>query len=598
MTILIRRIIGLCSAAIFLVVVFRQFSPELLEPDHRFPLANDKSSARLKQPVKWKDIPIRHPVTSIVPLPTGKPTTIPRIQHRFGVETDHNKQKRLERQQAVKEAFQHSWKGYKEHAWLQDEIAPVSGGFKNGFGQRAATLVDNLDTLIIMGLDDELKEALAALKEIDFTTSMETTLNVFETTIRYLGGLLGAYDLSETKHSILLEKATELGDMLYAAFDTPNRMPITRWNWVNAAAGGAQEALSGSLSAELGSLTLEFTRLSQLTGDDKYFDAVERISGHLLKHQNKTRIAGLFPIRVNPLQEVFNDDRSFTFGGMSDSLYEYLPKQWLLLGGLVPKYRQMYETAIDVAKQHLFFRPMNPENQDLLVAGSLSTSLSGNVKLIPEGQHLACFAGGMVGMGAQIFNRSEDLRVARQLVNGCIWAYDSMPSGIMPEIYRLVPCPTYQCRWDEGVWKSAAQFDAGMGRDQTPDEIIKDDRLPPAFTQLIDPRFLLRPEAIESVFILYRITGDHELLEAAWRMFDAIRTATKTEFAYSSIADVTAPKGLPTKKLDSCESFWMSETLKYFYLIFSEPHVVSLDEYVLNTEAHPLRRPQVENSWF
>lgn len=125
----------------------------------------------------------------------------------------------------------HSWRGYKQQAWLQDEVTPVTGGFKNGFGQRAATLVDALDTLYIMGLDEEFEEAVHAVKKIDFTTTAVQRLNVFETTIRYLGGLLSAHDLSKGKHSTLLHKAVELGDMLYAAFDTPNRMPVTRWDW-------------------------------------------------------------------------------------------------------------------------------------------------------------------------------------------------------------------------------------------------------------------------------------------------------------------------------------------------------------------------------
>jgi mannosyl-oligosaccharide alpha-1,2-mannosidase len=131
----------------------------------------------------------------------------------------------------VKEAFLHSWNGYKKYAWLQDEVTPVTGGFTNSFGQRGATLVDTLDTLAIMGLDEEFAEAVKAVKGIDFTTSAIPRLNVFETTIRYLGGLLSAYDVTEAKHHILLEKAVELGDMLYAAFDTPNRMPIGRWDW-------------------------------------------------------------------------------------------------------------------------------------------------------------------------------------------------------------------------------------------------------------------------------------------------------------------------------------------------------------------------------
>jgi mannosyl-oligosaccharide alpha-1,2-mannosidase len=89
------------------------------------------------------------------------------------------------------------------------------------------------------------------------------------------------------------------------------------------------------------------------------------------------------------------------------------------------------------------------------------------------------------------------------------------------------------------------------------------------------------PELIESIFILYRITGDASLQHAAWRMFTAISNATKTEVSHSAIADVMCPHGQETRKLDECESFWMAETLKYFYLIFSEPELVNLDDYVL-----------------
>jgi len=77
----------------------------------------------------------------------------------------------------------------------------------------------------------EFEEAVAALNDIDFSTTDEEEINLFETTIRYLGGLLSAHDLTEDQYPILMEKALELGDMLYAAFDTPNRMPIARWQW-------------------------------------------------------------------------------------------------------------------------------------------------------------------------------------------------------------------------------------------------------------------------------------------------------------------------------------------------------------------------------
>lgn len=586
----IRRAVVLCASAALLVFVFRQINA----PDE-LPSPTFTSSNNVERPVRWKEIPLRYPVPSMVALPKGKSQRMPKVQHDFGVETEHTKAERLRRQAAVRDAFLHSWKGYKQYAWLQDEVTPVSGGYKNDFGQRGATLVDALDTLVIMGLDEEFEHALKAIKRIDFTTAGVQKINVFETTIRYLGGLLSAYDLSNAKHRILLDCATDLGDMLYAAFDTSNRMPITRWDWENAALNGHQAPDTQCLSAEIGSLTLEFTRLSQLTGNSKYYDAVQRVTDVLEKHQNRTQIPGLFPVLVNPLLEDYSSGGTFTMGGMTDSLYEYFPKQYLLLGGHADQYRRLYENAIAPAKKHMFFRPLNPDGQEMLLAGDVRLSSAGSVKLEPETQHLSCFAGGMVALGAKIFNRTEDLQVARQLVDGCVWAYDSMPTGIMPEIFQAIPCHGQEeCTWDAAKWHAAVKYSYSADYNALHldvQDIIKADGLQPGFAKIKDPRFLLRPEAIESVFVLYRITGDPALQATAWRMFEAINNATKAEFAHSAIADVTVATGQQTQKLDQCESFWMAETLKYFYLIFSEPALVSLDEYVLNTEAHPLRRP-------
>lgn len=87
---------------------------------------------------------------------------------------------------------------------------------------------------------------------------------------------------------------------------------------------------------------------------------------------------------------------------------------------------------------------------------------------------------------------------------------------------------------------------------------------------------------------MHRITGDPKWMDKGWDMFEATVQASRTELANSAIRDVTAEvPGL----LDEMESFWIAETLKYYYLLFSEPDVISLDEWVLNTEAHPFRRP-------
>jgi mannosyl-oligosaccharide alpha-1,2-mannosidase len=354
------------------------------------------------------------------------------------------------------------------------------------------------------------------------------------------------------------------------------------------------------LVSELGSLSLEFTRLSQLTGDPKYYDAVQRIGNVFEDSQNTTKLPGMWPISIDAATPSFASDTMFTLGGMSDSLYEYFPKQYLILGGLLQQPKTLYENFIKVAKDLMFFRIYNPSNLDLLVSGDLRATGTSDAtleyRLSPRGQHLTCFTGGMVGLASKIFSRPDDLAVAEELTQGCIWAYDSNPNGIAPEIYTVMPCPkNSDCKWDDSIWHDTLNQNYGMSKLQTPEnieQIISERRLYPGFPGIDDRRYILRPEAIESVFIMYRITGKQMYQEAAWRMFQAIEKVSRTEIAAAAIADITfIEEQLEAQKMDSMESFWLAETLKYFYLIFEDFDVVSLDEFVLNTEAHPLRRP-------
>lgn len=185
--------------------------------------------------LKWRMILEHFPVLpwNLTRLPQEPPERIPRIQHDFTVyhEPESRKAERERRLERVREAFQHSWDGYRKHAWLSDELKPISGGADNPFGGWGATLIDSLDALWIMGLEYDFAVAVATLKQIDFTRCKMDEISLFETSIRYLGGLLGAYDISGGRYPILLHKAIELGEMLYHAFDTENRMPVLRWNW-------------------------------------------------------------------------------------------------------------------------------------------------------------------------------------------------------------------------------------------------------------------------------------------------------------------------------------------------------------------------------
>ena len=183
--------------------------------------------------IHWSQQPEHFPVPTddIIQLPTGKPKPIPRIQHKFTAESASDKTAREEKREIIKKAFSFSWDGYRSQAWKQDELSPVSGKHRNPFCGWGATLIDTLDTLWIMDLKDDFEEAVDAVKEVDFTTSARNDIPLFETVIRYLGGLVAAYDISGGTYKVLLNKAVELADILMGAFDTPNRMPMTFYMW-------------------------------------------------------------------------------------------------------------------------------------------------------------------------------------------------------------------------------------------------------------------------------------------------------------------------------------------------------------------------------
>ena len=560
---LLRR---LAALAVFLLAVY------LLTPIHRHhprPIKFTKSS------YDWGSVKPFYPITSPTLLPTGTPRKLPRIQHDFGEGSEGSGKLQASRRDAVHKVFQRSWISYRKYAWTKDELTPLTAGAKTTFGGWAATLVDSLDTLWIMNLTDEFQEAVEAVAALDWAATNSTSCNLFETTIRHLGGLLSAYDLSQ--EPVLLQKAIELGNMLYAGFDTPNRMPPMFLDF--------EEARKGYLTADYAtpaaapaSLSMEFTHLSQLTGDSTYYDAISRVTNLLQQYQHDTKLPGMWPTMLNMYDANVTQDNNFTLGALSDSLYEYLPKMYILLGGLEPIYQQMYLTAASTIQNNLLFRPMTPNNADILFPGT--THVDKHTWLEPEGQHLACFTGGMFALSGRLFSEPSHIETGTRLTRGCTWAYNVFPPGIMPEIFNMIPCPTVEgCEWNETKWV-----------DETIKGLNYSTRLPKGFRNARDPKYILRPEAIESVFLLYRITGLEEFREAAWGMFQAIEKATSTAYGNAAIDDVTT-ESVPTQR-DSMESFWLAETLKYFYLIFSPVDVISLDDWVLNTEAHPFQIPK------
>ncbi|KAF6820810.1 glycosyl hydrolase family 47 [Colletotrichum sojae] len=562
------RVLALLVAFVVLSLLFLR--DDAVQPAMLREIVYSKSS------YDWSTHPQKHPVpdAEMARLPADEPLELPRIQFPFESERSDSLKRDLglmsSRRHEVRNAFKKSWQSYSRHAWGYDELQPLSLRGRNRYNGWGATLVDSLDTLWLMGMYDDFNKAVQYVSTIDWNNSTEPRCNIFETNIRYLGGLLSAYDLSNEE--VLLKKAVELANMLYAAFDTPNRFPPFTFNFDELRAGRVLPDPYQS-AASIGSLSLEFTRLAQITGEYKFYDAIERIKTTFDQMQDDTLLPGLWPNFINVRDDFQTTNNVFRLGGDGDSLYEYLPKMHVLLGGLDTAYEKMYVGAAKAAKAHLLYRPMTPGKDDILLLGTaIVNEKLRKIDQIAELEHMSCFAGGMFAMAGKLFGNPDDVEVGDKLTRGCAWAYRSFKSGLMPEKSQVVKCDTVDgCEWDEQKWVAQSSRHAPRG-----------------FWRVDNARYNLRPEAIESLFILYRVTGKEDLLDMAWNMFQAVQKATSTDDAHAVVVDVTYPQ---SRQEDSMESFFFAETLKYFYLIFSDPELINLDEWVFNTEAHPLKRP-------
>lgn len=154
---------------------------------------------------------------------------LPRIQFNFEEESEKDKSVRESRREAIKSSFLHGWNGYKKYALGADELKPLTNTSSNPFGGLGATMIDSLSTILVMELNDELDELLPLIENIQVEVNEQ--MSVFETIIRYMGGLLSAYELSDHPGKrVLLDKAEEIGLVLLPAFDTTYGLPHYHYN--------------------------------------------------------------------------------------------------------------------------------------------------------------------------------------------------------------------------------------------------------------------------------------------------------------------------------------------------------------------------------
>ncbi|XP_035478443.1 mannosyl-oligosaccharide 1,2-alpha-mannosidase IA isoform X1 [Scophthalmus maximus] len=446
-----------------------------------------------------------------------------------------------ERREKVKEMMKFAWDNYKLYAWGKNELRPLTrnGHVGNMFGGlRGASIIDSLDTLYIMGLMDEYNDAKEWVKSsLDLNSNGEASL--FEVNIRYVGGLLSAYYL--TGEELFKNKALELGEKLLPAFNTPTGIPRgvinlgssgTSWSWGWASAGS-------SILAEFGTLHLEFIHLTELSSNPIYTEKVMNIRKVLNKIEKPH---GLYPNFLSPVSGNWVQHH-VSIGGLGDSFYEYLIKSYLMSDKTDDDAKMMYYSALEAIEANLVQKSPSGLTYMAEWRGGILDHKMG---------HLACFSGGMIGIGADDGapdKRQHYLDLAAEITHTCHESYTRSATKLGPEAFR---------------------FDAGAEA---------------TATRLSDRYYILRPEVIESYMYMWRLTHDPKYREWGWEAVEALEEHCRVESGFSGIRDVyTMTVGHDNMQ----QSFFLSETLKYLYLLFSDDDLLPLEDWVFNTEAHPL----------
>ena len=413
----------------------------------------------------------------------------------------------------VKAAARHAWKGYKDYAWGADDLKPLTKTSKTWYKtSMLMTPVDAFDTFILLGLNDEAKEARdIILSKLSF--NVDNDVQVFEITIRLLAGLLTAYELDGDKKFLVLAK--DLGNRLMPAFKTNTGMP---YRYVHLQTGVTRDGINNP--AEIGTLMMEFGKLSKLTGDSQYYTAAKKGMMAVYNSRSALDLVGE-QIDVNTGKWVSTQSH---ISGYIDSYYEYMYKCWLLFGDkdfkiAFDKHNAAIKKYLVSKTDHGWFMrhvDMNTGKETATTYGALDAFYAG-----------LCAFSGDVETGKHI-----------QEANYYMWTKFNME----PEEFNF-----------------------------TTDSIMS-------------AYYILRPENLESCFYLYRLTGDNKYLFQGRQMVNDIINHCKNDVGFASLKSVQT-----FEKINTMESFFFGETLKYAYLIFAPVSKLNLGKVVLTTEAHPFK---------
>jgi mannosidase alpha-like ER degradation enhancer 2 len=414
----------------------------------------------------------------------------------------------------VKAEFLHAWDAYKKYAWGHDELKPESKTGNDWYGTSFyMTPVDAFDTMILMGLKDQAEETKELiLNNLNF--DRDVFVQNFEITIRFLGGLLSAYEFDGDKRFLAL--AEDLGKRLLPVFNSKTGMPYVN---INLKTGETKNEVNNP--AEIGTLMLEFGTLSRLTGNDIYYQKAKNAVQQVYTRRSDIGLVGT-TINVNTGEWL---DTESHISGMIDSYYEYLLKSWLLFGD--KDFKVMYDSSI-AAVNH--FLPDTVDNRlwygkvDMFTGKKTNTTFGALDAFLPA-----------------VLSLGGDLKQAKELQKSCFYMWNHF--GIEPEEFNYKTMETTY------------------------------------------PQYILRPENIESAYYNYHFTNDNKYLEMGVVYLKSIMDYCRLDEGYAALKSV-----ITREKADKMPSFFLAETLKYLYLLFSDENVIDFNKVIFNTEAHPLKK--------
>jgi mannosyl-oligosaccharide alpha-1,2-mannosidase len=494
------------------------------------------------------------------------------------------------RAEAVIEMFRFAWNGYSAYAFGHDDLRPVNNSFRDSRNGWGCAAVDGLDTAIIMEQTDIVNQILDFISTIDFTktnTPEPSVVSLFETNIRYLGGLLSSYDLLKGPFAhldvegknvdALLTQATSLADMLKFAFDTPTGIPVNNIfpnNHTFSARGRMLDGTRTAGLAEMGTLVLEWQRLSDLTGNPEYGHLAQRAESYWLNPSREVwpgLTGGNFSVETG---EIIDEYGGWTSG--NDSAYEYLIKMYAYDPERYENYSSRFIAAADSTIAQLLSHPSS--RPDLTMAGSFSGSVVANYS-----EQLACFIGGSFILGSTVLDKPEYLSYGLKFSEFCANGYRYTASGIGPILYswNLTELSNANYSNQTEFYEKAGWF-------------INDN------TYFLNGQ---APEAIESWYYAYQVTGSQYWRDVAWAYTLAQNRTERIGSGFSSILNVLKEDGGGYENFQA--SYMLAEVLKYQYLVqvpaekkgiwdveYAPDGVGkggNVNYFVYNTEAHPIR---------